>query len=281
MVDGDFSADGLEIPGGLDVVIHCAATVSFDPPIDEGFLTNLVGAVRLYEAALANNPAPHLLHVSTAYVAGVRKGVIPEATLDHRVDWRAESDLAIRARADVEAASRKPEILDSFLRKARAEHGRAGPQSVADDAEERRKTWVTKRLVQYGRARAQTLGWPDNYTFTKAMGERAVEELAASHGVPLSIVRPSIIESLVRAPVPRVDRGVQDGRADHPGLRARHDPGLPRHPRGHHRHHPGRLRRERDAGRRREPARARDRPPTTTCRRDLGTRCSTRVCTRT
>jgi hypothetical protein len=60
--------------------------------------------------------------------------VIPEATLDHRVDWRAESDLAIRARADVEAASRKPEILDSFLRKARAEHGRAGPQSVADDA---------------------------------------------------------------------------------------------------------------------------------------------------
>jgi fatty acyl-CoA reductase len=202
VVDGDFSADGLEIPGGLDVVIHCAATVAFDPPIDEGFLTNLVGAVRLYEAALANNPATHLLHVSTAYVAGVRKGVIPEATLDHKVNWQAESDLAIRARADVEAASRKPEILDSFLRRARSEHGRAGPQSVADDAEERRKTWVTKRLVQYGRARAQTLGWPDNYTFTKAMGERAVEELAASHGVPLSIVRPSIIESSYAHPFP-------------------------------------------------------------------------------
>ena len=60
VVDGDFSADGLEIPGDLDVVIHCAATVSFDPPIDEGFRTNLVGAVRLYEAALASNPAPHL-----------------------------------------------------------------------------------------------------------------------------------------------------------------------------------------------------------------------------
>ena len=77
MVDGDFSADGLEIPGGLDVVIHCAATVAFDPPIDEGFLTNLVGAVRLYEAALANNPAPHLLHVSTAYVAGRPQGRDP------------------------------------------------------------------------------------------------------------------------------------------------------------------------------------------------------------
>ena len=77
VVDGDFSADGLEIPGGLDVVIHCAATVAFDPPIDEGFLTNLVGAVRLYEAALANNPATHLLHVSTAYVAGRPQGRDP------------------------------------------------------------------------------------------------------------------------------------------------------------------------------------------------------------
>ncbi len=202
VVDGDFSQEGLEIPGGIDVVIHCAATVSFDPPIDEGFLTNLLGAVRFYEAVLASNDAPHLLHVSTAYVAGNRKGVIPEATLDHRVDWRVEAELALQARKDVEAASRKPELLDSFLRRARAEHGRAGPQSVSDDAEDRRKTWVTKRLVQYGRARAQTLGWPDNYTFTKAMGERAVEETAAAHGAPLSIVRPSIIESAYAHPFP-------------------------------------------------------------------------------
>ncbi len=202
VLDGDFSKDLPTFPGDVDVAIHCAATVSFDPPIDEGFETNLLGAVRLYEAVLATNPSPHLLHVSTAYVAGNRKGVIPEATLDHRVDWRSEADLAIKARADVEAASRKPELLDSFLRRARAEHGRAGPQSVADDAEERRRSWVTKRLVQYGRARAQTLGWPDNYTFTKAMGERAVEELAAEHGAPLSIVRPSIIESSYAHPFP-------------------------------------------------------------------------------
>ncbi len=202
VVDGDFAQEALELPGDIDVTIHCAATVAFDPPIDEGFKTNLFGAVRLYEAVLASNERPHLLHVSTAYVAGVRKGVIPEATLDHRVDWAAEAELALRAREDVEAASRKPEVLDAFLRKARGEHGRAGPLSVADDAEERRRSWVTKRLVQYGRARAQTLGWPDNYTFTKAMGERAVEELAAERGAPLSIVRPSIIESSYAHPFP-------------------------------------------------------------------------------
>src|SRR5919106_10816 len=202
VVDGDFSRELPSLPGDIDVVIHCAATVSFAPPIDEGFQTNLLGAVRLYEAALAANAAPHLVHVSTAYVAGVRKGVIPEATLDHRVDWRAEAELALRARDDVEAASRKPEILDSFLRKARAEHGRAGPQSVADDAEERRKSWVTKRLVQYGRARAQTLGWPDNYTFTKAMGERAV---AARTGQ--ACLLPRFLRRPEPAAVPRSVRG--------------------------------------------------------------------------
>ncbi|HEX9122282.1 MAG TPA: HAD-IB family hydrolase [Actinomycetota bacterium] len=202
VIEGDFAKDVPVFPADVDVVIHCAATVAFDPPIDEGFQTNLLGAVSFYEAVLGGGATPHLVHISTAYVAGNRKGVIPEATLDHRVDWRAEADLALQARRDVEAASRKPELLDRFLAKARKEHSRAGPQTVADDAEERRKSWVTKRLVNYGRARAQTLGWPDNYTFTKAMGERAVEELAAEHGAPLSIVRPSIIESALEHPYP-------------------------------------------------------------------------------
>ena len=61
---------------------------------------------------------------------------------------------------------------------------------------------MTKRLVEYGRQRARSLGWPDVYTFTKAMGERAVEELAAAEQLPLSIVRPSIIESALLHPAP-------------------------------------------------------------------------------
>jgi HAD superfamily hydrolase (TIGR01490 family) len=202
VVEGDIAQEGLELPGGIDVVVHCAATVSFDPPIDEAFQTNVLGALRFYGSVLASGSRPHLVHVSTAYVAGSRKGVIPEATLDHRVDWRTEADLALRARRDVEAASRRPEILESFLAKAKKEHSRAGPQTVAEDAEDRRKDWVTKRLVNHGRSRARTLGWPDVYTFTKAMGERAVEELAAEHSVALSIVRPSIIESSYEHPYP-------------------------------------------------------------------------------
>ena len=177
VADGDFSRGQPDLPGDIDVTIHSAATVAFDPPIDEGFQTNLLGAMNLYRGVLAGGSRPALVHVSTAYVAGVQKGVIPERTLDHRVDWRLEADLALQARRDVEASSRKPELLQRFLSDAAKEHSRAGPTTVAEDAEQRRKEWMTKRLVEYGRQRARSLGWPDVYTFTKAMGERAVEEL--------------------------------------------------------------------------------------------------------
>jgi alcohol-forming fatty acyl-CoA reductase len=202
VIDGDFSRGRPEIPAGIHVAIHSAATVSFDPPIDEAFQTNLLGAMNLYEGILEGGSRPALVHVSTAYVAGVQKGVIPERTLDHRVDWRLEADLALTARRDVEAASRKPELLERFLADASEEHSRAGPTTVSEDAEQRRKDWVTKRLVEYGRQRARSLGWPDVYTFTKAMGERAVEELAGREDLPLSIVRPSIIESALLHPFP-------------------------------------------------------------------------------
>ena len=142
------------------------------------------------------------MHISTAYVAGVAKGVVPEDTLDHKVDWRTEGELALQARRDVEAQSRRPEMLDDYMDKASKEHSRAGPMTVAEDAEQRRKDWVSKRLTRYGRSRARSLGWPDVYTFTKAMGERAVEELADLEELPLSIVRPSIIESALFHPAP-------------------------------------------------------------------------------
>ncbi|MDP9330216.1 MAG: HAD-IB family hydrolase [Actinomycetota bacterium] len=202
VVEGDFSRDVPQLPGDLDVVFHSAATVAFDPPIDEGFQTNLLGARNLYQGVVDSGSRPSLVHVSTAYVAGVAKGVIPEETLDHRTDYMLEAELALQARNDVEAQSRRPELLDDLMAKARKEHSRAGPTTVSEDTEERRKQWVSKRLTQYGRARAQSLGWPDVYTFTKAMGERAVEDFAREHDLALSIVRPSIIESALLHPFP-------------------------------------------------------------------------------
>lgn len=201
VVEGDFTGE-LDLPDDLDVVLHCGATVAFDPPIDEGFRTNLLGSQNLYQAVLDSGSRPHIIHTSTAYVAGMRKGVIPEGPLDHKIDWREELEYALKARVETEDASRRPEQLDRFMKDARREHERAGPQTVSSDAEQRRLDWIRDRLVQYGRARAQTMGWPDNYTFTKALTERAVEEMIGEAGLPLTVVRPSIVESALQIPYP-------------------------------------------------------------------------------
>ena len=184
------------IDDDVDLVIHSAATVSFDPPLDEAFQTNLMGTTRLYEAARGKP----FIHVSTAYVAGMTRGTQPEELLDREIDWRTEAASALAMRARAEDESRKPENLERFAAKARGLIGRAGPQSIAHKAEELRHEWVTKRLVRAGAARARSLGWPDVYAFTKALTEKALDQLAGDN--PLTIVRPSIIESALEHPFP-------------------------------------------------------------------------------
>ena len=186
----------------IDVVIHSASVVSFDPPIDQAFDTNVGGAQNLYTALLASGSNPHVVHVSTCYVGGLRKGVQPEASLTHDVDWRAEYSAARSARERVEMLSRQPEKLREFIDAARALHGKQGPQSVARASEAARVAWVDAHLVDAGRARAESLGWTDVYTLTKAFAERAAEQLWAQSGHRLSIVRPAIIESALRHPFP-------------------------------------------------------------------------------
>src|SRR5690606_28289066 len=105
-------------------------------------------------------------------------------------------------RTEAEEASRRPDVLGPLLRKADAEHRRAGPRAVAEAAEAARAAWVRDQLVSHGRTRAMSLGWPDVYTFTKAMGERVAEELWQGGGHRLSVVRPTIIESSLRHPYP-------------------------------------------------------------------------------
>jgi HAD superfamily hydrolase (TIGR01490 family) len=190
------------LPDDIDVLIHSASTVSFDLPIDEAFTANVGGPLALYEALLATGADPHVVHVSTSYVAGLRKGVAEERALDHTVDRALEFTHALAAREEAEATSRRPEVLRRLLAEAQAEHRRAGARAVAEAAEQARQDWVRQELVEAGRTRANTLGWTDVYTFTKALGERVAEDLWAGNGHRLSVVRPTIIESALKHPYP-------------------------------------------------------------------------------
>ena len=192
----DLASEDPVVEDDVDLVIHSAATVSFDPPIQEAFTTNLFGTLRLFEAARGRP----FIHVSTAYVAGVTRGTQPEEFLNRAIDWKAESAAALEMAEQVERESRFPEALEKLEARARGEMGKAGPQSVAVRTEELRKEWVKERLVDAGRSRARSLGWPDVYGFTKALTEQALQETSGTD--PLVIVRPSIIESALERPFP-------------------------------------------------------------------------------
>lgn len=204
------SADEQQILASCDIVIHSAAAVSFDSPLDAAVEINLMGPVRIAQTLQHLGVGPHLVAVSTCYVAGNRRGTAPEELVsagpfDIGLSWKAEVDAARRLRADLEDRSRTPQMLERFRGEARRELGAAGTPALAAKTEQRRERWVDDELVEAGRARAASVGWPDAYAFTKALGEQALTETKGD--VPVSIVRPSIIESAWAEPRPGWIRG--------------------------------------------------------------------------
>jgi len=202
--------DGLAVLRTVDTVIHSAATVAFDSPLDGAVEVNLLGPTRIAETLRSIGSTAHLVAVSTCYVAGNRRGKAPELPLPEQqftqqVDWRREVDAARRTRGDAEAQSRTPEMLARFHKEARSELGGAGTPLLATRAEKARESWVHDQLVDAGRARAASLGWPDAYAYTKALGEQALLETRGD--IPVTIVRPSIIESALAEPRPGWIRG--------------------------------------------------------------------------
>ena len=160
VISGDVSSDGLgldstdrDILASCDIVIHSAATVSFDAPLDGAIEVNLLGPTRIVETLQALGVVPHFVAVSTCYVAGNRRGNAPEQLLSDSpfhidVDWRQEVVAARRARADFDSVSRSAERLEEFRKKARNELGAAGTPLLAAKTEQIRQRWVRDQLVE-------------------------------------------------------------------------------------------------------------------------------------
>ena len=220
-VSGDVSQDDLGLSesdlrllGSCDIAIHSAATVSFDAPLDGAVEVNLLGPSRVarafQDASTGSNSKKHFISVSTAYVAGSRRGDTPEVSLVNNslypeVDWQKEVKTARQLRDDIELKSRHRKLLEEFHQRARREIGSAGVALLADRTEKLRKDWVKQQMIELGRARATSLGWPDAYAYSKALGEIALTTSKLSIGI--TIVRPSIIESAMIQPYPGWIRG--------------------------------------------------------------------------
>lgn len=186
VVEGDVRKPGLGLDDAtrarlareIDVVINSAAMIDFVPRLDRALATNVKGAMEVASLTASFDHAS-LLHVSTAYVAGNRSGTFPEAPVEARTPSGEPFD------AEAEAAA----LMEGAM------------HAMAEGGE------VAKRWILDGSARAEKLGWPNVYTYSKSLAEALLTRFAAQQGLPMSIVRPSIVESAQRVPF----EGYNDG----------------------------------------------------------------------
>lgn len=227
ILDGDITdpwmgmdeAQARALKGRIDVVVNCAGLVSFNPSLEVGLNVNTHGVKYLVDACL-HWDVP-LVHMSTAFVAGNRGGLIFEdedvagyfpkkGELDGR-DFDLDAELAdaektvarLREQADDKA-------LASTFRTKAVERLESEGRDANDEKALRlaigreRKLWLSTRLVEAGMERARHWGWPNTYTYTKSLGEQVI---ARTPGLRYALVRPSIVESAMHYPFPGWNEG--------------------------------------------------------------------------
>lgn len=154
----------------LDLVVNFAADLRFIAPLDQMLKTNSESTLKIADFILSTKHAK-LLHISTCYVAGMADGIVSEQILKdvspNGTKFSAEDELKGGLQESLGARSRN-----------------------ANDRE----------LIKIGAIRAERLGWPNTYTYTKALGESLLSKKLPENR--LCIFRPSIVESAEKYPFP-------------------------------------------------------------------------------
>ena len=202
----------------LDLILHCAGNVNFDPPLNEALEVNTLGVTHKLE--LARDAGCPLVHMSTCFVVGERSGPVPElGEIDNYtpkgVSFSAEREVleAVEAIARWRREAESQVMQESFRQEAvSALRGRGlDPDHEGHLAQEQRATrrrWLNDRLRDEGMERAKRWGWTNTYTYTKSLGEQLTVSRAKGYGVPVAIVRPAIVESAHSFPFPGWNEGV-------------------------------------------------------------------------
>ncbi len=214
------------IAGTIDVVVNVAGVVDFNPPLDEALDANAFGSqnllalTRRIKAGPAGSRDIKLMHTSTCYVAGRRKG--PIAEVDPRTIpfpragelgielW--DPDREIEECLDIirEGKHRADDAFrqSEFAEKARQNLAKRGEPTYGEafDAEVARvkRKYLDARLIAAGKDRAVHWGWPNIYTYTKSIGEQVI----AGSGLPFTIVRPACCEATLDFPFPGWNEGI-------------------------------------------------------------------------
>jgi long-chain acyl-CoA synthetase len=205
--------------GNVDAVVNVSGVVDFDPPLDEALEVNAFGVKNLVALARDLGDLP-LLHTSTCYVAGSRTGHVPEADPRdfpfpraaelEKSHWDPDREIAEcmdvieQARHRSNDAFRQSRFLDEAKKQLHARGEPARGSVLENEVAKVKRKFVEAQLADLGTERAKFWGFPNTYTYTKAIGE----QIALASGLPCTIVRPAVVESTLRYPFPGWNEGV-------------------------------------------------------------------------
>lgn len=183
-------AEFARLAGQVDVIVNAAASVNFREELDQALNINALSLLNLTELACKAGRTP-LIQVSTCYVNGYNSGDMYEQNV-----VPANGGIRRNAAGYFEVDSLIAGLQDKI----------AATRAACSDPEQ-----LPAMLTELGIREANRYGWNDTYTFTKWIGEQiAMREMLDG---TLTIVRPSIIESTLREPVPGWIEGVKVGDA--------------------------------------------------------------------
>ena len=223
VVEGDVTQPGLgldpevgaRLGKDLDLIINSSGLTDFNPDLRDALAVNVDSTCRLIEFIRQSRHAA-LLHLSTCYVAGQRDGRVSERLhpdynplhlkdFDAEKEWQRLHQLVETAKVKVEGPEVSEELKKQALGKEHAARGLSG-QALENQIRKNRVRWLKNYLTEEATRRANELGWPNTYTFTKSLAE----SLIAKHGaeLPIAIVRPAIVETSVSKPFRGWNEGI-------------------------------------------------------------------------
>ncbi len=223
VIEGDVSEPGLgiaperraQLARELDLVVNSSGLTDFNPDLREALASNVSPVLHLIEFLRESDHAG-LMHLSTCYIVGGKDGrvveeVQPNYTPLGVADFDAEREMHSLQEvvAHAEARAESPEITAALRRQALGKHrGSEEPEGPELDnlIRKNRMRWLRNRLTRAGTRRARRLGWPNTYTLSKSLAESMI--VRHGTGLPIAIVRPSIVETSTDQPFRGWNEGI-------------------------------------------------------------------------
>ena len=226
VVDGDVSKPDLgfspevrqRLARSVDVIVNSSGLTDFNPDLRDALAMNVRSTVYVLNFLRECDHAS-LLHLSTCYVIGRRDGRILETLLknytpvvlrdyDAEKEWQSLESLVLQTEKRAESGEVAEELRRAALKKEHAAkdlHGAA----LENQIRKNRVRWLRDTLTDAGSSRANELGWPNTYTFTKSMSESLIRHfLDQNPDAAIAVVRPAIVESSIEKPFQGWNEGI-------------------------------------------------------------------------